>query len=136
MLYRISAWLYNKNLKKLAYTIKSFNITLNGCDISPAAKIGKGITFCHTIGVVIGEGVIIGENATIYQNVTIGTRDGKKYEYPNIGDNITLFAGCVLAGAIDIGDNVTVGANSVLLKSVPENSTVIGIPAQIKKTLP
>ncbi|PEW95841.1 hypothetical protein CN446_14795 [Bacillus cereus] len=132
-LYRLSSWFYRKNMRTMAYVTKSINISLNGCDISPAAKIGKNITFCHTVGVVIGEGVVIGDNLRIYQNVTLGTKDGRNPEYPTVGDNVTLFAGCVIAGSVEVGSDSTVGANSVVLKSIPQNSMAIGIPAKIKQ---
>lgn len=131
-LYKVGSWFYKKGLFKTAYAIKSLNITLNGCDISPAAKIGSNFTICHTIGIVIGDGVVIGDNLIIYQNVTIGTKDGKELIYPIIGNDVTLFASCTIAGNVRVGDNVIVGANSLVLKDIPSNHLAIGNPSYIK----
>lgn len=132
-LYKFSRWFYNKNYKRTAYVLKNLNITLNGCEISPAAIIGSNPTLCHSVGIVIGDGVIIGDNVKIFQNVTLGTKDGKTPLYPKIGNNVTLFAGSVIVGNIQVGDNCRIGANSVVLKSVPSNSIVTGIPAKLIK---
>lgn len=131
-LYRLSSWFYRKRMRKTASFIKHLNITLNGCEISPSAKIGKNFTLSHTVGIVIGHGVVIGDNVNIYQNVTLGTKDGVKPEYPIIGDNVTLFAGCAILGPVRIGEYSIVGANSVVTKNIPPNSMAIGIPATIK----
>ncbi|MEJ9228310.1 serine O-acetyltransferase [Peribacillus butanolivorans] len=131
-LYRLSNKIYNKGWTKTAYILKSINITLNGCEISPAAKIGKNLTICHTPGIVIGDGVVIGDNAKLFQNITLGTKDGSSPEYPIVGNNVTLFCGCVIVGNVTIGDNSVIGANSVVLNSVPTNSIAVGIPATCK----
>jgi len=116
-------------MKRTAFILKSLGITLNSCDISPGAKIGKDIYFCHTVGIVIGSNVVIGDNVTIYQNVTLGTKDGISLDYPIIENNVMLFAGCVIAGSVRIGENSIVGANSVVLKDIPPDSIAVGIPA-------
>lgn len=132
--YRISHWFYNRNLFKIANIIRSIGVTLNSADISPSASLGNNINLQHTVGVVIGNGVIIGDGVTIFQNVTLGTRDGKSLNYPIIGNNVNLFAGCIIAGSITIGDNSTIGANAVVLNDVPSDSIAVGIPATIKAT--
>lgn len=128
-IYRLSSWLYNHKLKFFAYLLKSLNIILNSCDISPSSQIGQGIKMEHSVGIVIGNGVKIGRNLRIFQNVTIGARNGD--EYPHIGDNATLYTGCAVLGKIEIGDNVTVGANAVLFKNTPSDATAVGVPARI-----
>ena len=130
--YKIGSWFYKRKMFKTSYFIKSLGITLNGCDISPAAKIGKNLTLPHTPGVVIGEGAIIGDNVTIYQNVTIGTKDGKKPFYPIVGNDVTIFSGSVIAGDVKIGNNCIVGANAVVLTDIPSGSVAFGIPAKTK----
>ena len=135
-LYRVGAWFYRKNMRTISYMIKHLSITLNGCDISPAAKIGKNPTLCHTLGIVIGEGAIIGDNVRLFQNITLGTKDGFDPSYPVIGNNVTLFSGATVAGKVFVGDNSIVGANSLVLKDVPPHSVAVGNPAKIKiKTL-
>ncbi|MBX0319606.1 serine O-acetyltransferase [Shouchella clausii] len=132
-LYKLSSWLLKKKFRRLAYIIKGVNITLNGCEIAPSAKIGKNFHIAHSVGIVIGEGVVIGDNVKIYQNVTLGTKDGKAPSYPTIKDNVILFTGAVVAGDVIIGENSIVGANSVVLKSVPPRHIATGVPAKVKK---
>ena len=106
------------------------------CDINAKAKIGKRVTFVHPFGIVIGEDSILGNDVTIYQQVTIGSH-GKKNcdrEYPIIGNKVKIYAGAKILGAIKIGDNVIIGANSVVLKDIPSNTTVAGVPAKIIKS--
>ncbi|HHB1907136.1 TPA: serine O-acetyltransferase [Bacillus cereus] len=126
--YRLSSWLHQHNLKILSTFIWSLNIKLHSCDISPMAKIGPGITMHHSVGIVIGA-VTIGKNLNIFQNTTLGTRG--KGEYPTLGDNVELFAGCAVLGGIQVGDNVKIGANSVVIHDVPSYSTAVGVPARI-----
>ncbi len=109
------------------------NIVLFGIDVTPRCEIGPGVFFAHTSGTVIGA-IKIGANAIIYQGVTIGAKKlGFGYDSahrPQVGDSVVLGAGCNILGGIDIGDNVIVGANSVVVRSVPPNQTVAGIPAR------
>ena len=130
-LYRLSTWFYKHKLWPIANIIRSLNIKLNSCDISPVAEIGKGIVMHHSLGIVFGAAKI-GENLNIFQNTTLGTlgTSGAR-ECPCLGDNVILYAGCVVAGGIKIGDNVSVGANAVVTHDVPSNSTAVGIPARI-----
>jgi serine O-acetyltransferase len=110
-----------------------------GCYLSPRARIGPGLRLPHPVGIVIGEGVVIGEGCTIYQHVTIGARrrgDWQRGLYPFIGDNVVLFAGAVLAGAIRVGDRSTIGANAVVLDDVPPESTAVGNPARVLAKAP
>jgi serine O-acetyltransferase len=101
--------------------------------VTPRCEIGPGVFFAHTSGSVIGA-VKIGANAIIYQGVTIGARKmGLGFDpasRPEVGDNVVLGAGCKILGGIVIGNNVIVGANSVVVRSVPPNRTVAGIPAR------
>lgn len=98
-----------------------------GCYISPIAKIAKGLSLPHPIGIVIGEGVEIGENCIIYQNVTIGRKYREISDYPKIGNNITIYCNSTLVGNIQIGNNSIIGCNSVIMKSVKENSKCVGV---------
>jgi serine O-acetyltransferase len=105
---------------------------ITGIEIHPAAKLGKGFFIDHGMGVVIGETVETGENVTIYQGVTLGGTSlshGKRH--PTIGSNVTVGVGAAVLGAITVGDNAKVGAGSVVVKDVPANATVVGIPARV-----
>lgn len=105
-----------------------------GIFVSRRAVFPRTLDLKHPTGVVIGEGVIIGENVSIYQNVTLGgarSGDWKDNNYPTIGDGTTIFAGAVVIGKISIGRNCVIGANSVVTRSIPDNSTAVGIPARI-----
>lgn len=103
-----------------------------GVEIHPGAKIGKGFFIDHGMGVVIGETTEIGDNVTLYQGVTLGGVGyilGKRH--PTIGNNVTIGSGAKVLGNITIGNGVQIGAGSVVIKSVPEDCTVVGIPATI-----
>ena len=98
------------------------------------ATIGTGFFIDHGMGVVIGETAEIGDYVTLFQGVTLGGT-GKEHgkRHPTIGNHVVIGAGAKILGGIRVGDNVKIGANSVVLKSVPANSTVIGVPARIIK---
>lgn len=105
---------------------------LTGIEIHPGAKIGAGFFIDHGMGVVIGETAEIGENATLYQGVTLGgtgIQRGKRH--PTLGNNVVVGAGAKVLGSIKIGANVKIGAGSVVVHSVPDNCTVVGVPAEI-----
>src|SRR5438552_18899439 len=108
---------------------------LTGNEIHPAATIGRGFFIDHGVGVVIGETTEIGDHVTLFQGVTLGgTGKERGKRHPTLGNHVVVGAGAKILGGIKIGDNVKIGANSVVLKSVPPNSTVIGVPARIIKT--
>jgi serine O-acetyltransferase len=103
-----------------------------GVEIHPGAVIGKGFFIDHGMGVVIGETSEIGENVTIYHGVTLGgTSFTKEKRHPTIGNNVTIGAGAKILGPLTVGDNSKVGANSVVIRDVPSNSTVVGIPGSV-----
>ena len=105
-----------------------------GIEIHPGATIGKRFFIDHGMGVVIGETTIIGDDVLIYQGVTLGgtgNEHGKRH--PTLGDNIVVGSGAKVLGNIEIGSNSRIGAGSVVVDSVPENSTVVGIPGRIVK---
>ncbi|MFC4025138.1 serine O-acetyltransferase [Oceanobacillus longus] len=135
-MYRVSKMLYDRGYKYLPIIINNKLITSFGTYLSLKAEIGQNLEFRHLTGVVIGEGVKIGNNVIIYQQVTLGGQnlgDGKKAKYPVIEDNVTLFSGAKILGAVKVGENSIVGANSVVIKDVPKNSIVAGVPGRIIK---
>jgi len=117
----------------VAHLLSYLNLVLFGIEISPRCVIGPGIFFPHTSGTVIGASKI-GRNVTIFQGVTLGARQmDMNFDpalRPELGDYVVVGAGAKVLGGISLGDNVRVGANSVLLRSVPANATVAGIPAR------
>ena len=127
--------LYKRKLYVLARLISNTARFLTGIDIHPGAQIGKGLFIDHGSGVVIGETAQIGDYVTIYHGVTLGGT-GKEVQgrrHPRVEDNVIIGAGAKILGAITLGMNSKVGANAVVLKDVPENSTVVGIPACVVK---
>ncbi len=133
MLSRWSRKSYRRGWKWWSKVLWNLNITLHGTEISPQADLGPGFRIMHSVGVVIGKGARAGSHLTVYQNVTIGAKGDPSdhSSYPRIGDNVTLYAGCIVMGNIRIGSHVQVGANSVVLKDVPDYAIVAGVPAQI-----
>ena len=102
-----------------------------GIEIHPGAIIGKGLFIDHGSGVVIGETAIVGDNVTLFHGVTLGgTGKEKGKRHPTIGNNVFIGTGAKLLGNITIGDNVKIGANAVVLKDVPSNTTVVGVPRE------
>jgi serine O-acetyltransferase len=107
---------------------------LTGIEIHPAAKIGHGFFIDHGMGVVVGETAEVGNYVTLFQGVTLGgTGKERGKRHPTLGNHVVVGAGAKILGGIKIGDNVKIGANSVVLKSIPPNSTVIGVPARVIK---
>lgn len=105
-----------------------------GIEIHPGATIGKGLFIDHGMGVVIGETAMIGDNVTLYQGVTLGgTGKEKGKRHPTVGNNVVIGAGAKVLGNIRIGDNSYIGSNAVVIKDVPDNSTVVGVPGRITK---
>ncbi len=132
--YRIAHFLYNIRFFFLARYISQLARFATGIEIHPGAKIGKRFFIDHGMGVVIGETAIIGDDVLIYQGVTLGgTGLEKGKRHPTIGDNIVIGAGAKVLGNITVGDNSNIGSNAVVIKDVPPNSTVVGVPGRITK---
>lgn len=134
LFYRINHLLWEIKIPVLPRFLSQIARFLTGIEIHPGAKIGKGFFIDHGMGVVIGETTEIGENCLLYQGVTLGgTGKEKGKRHPTLGNNVVVGAGTKVLGAITIGDNVKIGANSVVLKSVPENTIVVGVPGRVIK---
>src|SRR5437773_3777357 len=132
--YRVSHWLKSYNVPFVPRAISQIARWLTGIEIHPSAKIGRGFFIDHGTGVVIGETAEIGDYVTLFQGVTLGgTGKERGKRHPTLGNHVVVGAGAKILGGIRIGDNVKIGANSVVLKSVPANSTVTGVPGRIIK---
>jgi serine O-acetyltransferase len=130
--YRINHWLWNHGLFLLGRWLSQVARLLTGIEIHPAAKIGRRLFVDHGMGVVIGETAIVGDDVTLYQDVTLGGT-GKELgkRHPTIEDNVVVGGGAKILGNIVVGKNCRIGAGSVVLRNVPENSTVVGVPGHI-----
>jgi serine O-acetyltransferase len=130
--YRINHWLWNHGFWLLARWLSQVACFLTGIEIHPGAKIGRRLFIDHGLGVVIGETAIIGDDVTLYQGVTLGGT-GKEHgkRHPTIEAEVVIGSGAKVLGNITVGRNCRIGAGSVVLRSVPENSTVVGVPGHI-----
>ena len=132
--YRVAHFLYKLRLFFLARFLSQVSRLFTGIEIHPGAKIGKRLFIDHGMGVVIGETSVIGDDVLIYQGVTLGgTGLEKGKRHPSIGNNVVIGAGAKILGNITIGDNSYIGSNAVIVKDVPHNSTVVGVPGRITK---
>lgn len=130
--HRIAHTLYKKRFFFLARTISQISRFFTGIEIHPGAKIGSRFFIDHGMGIVIGETCEIGDNVTVFQGVTLGgTGKEKGKRHPTIQDNVLIATGAKVLGSIVIGENSKIGAGSVVLKEVPPNSTVVGIPGRV-----
>ena len=108
---------------------------ITGVEIHPAATIGPGLFIDHGMGVVIGETSVVGRDVTLFQGVTLGgTGKERGKRHPTIGDRVVIGTGAKVLGNIHIGNDVMIGANAVVLRDVPDHSTVVGVPGRITKT--
>ncbi|MDD5568049.1 MAG: serine O-acetyltransferase [Candidatus Omnitrophica bacterium] len=132
--YRAGNFFYRMRFFFLARFISQLARWATGIEIHPGAKIGKGLFIDHGMGVVVGETAVIGDNVLLYQGVTLGgTGLEKGKRHPTIGNNVVIGGGAKVLGNITIGDNSYIGANAVVIKDVPPNSTVVGVPGRITK---
>ncbi len=132
--HRMSHFLWEKNFKFAGRFLSHIARFLTGIEIHPGAKIGDGFFIDHGMGVVIGETAEIGNNVSIYQGVTLGGTSLKKVKrHPTVEDNVVVGSGAKVLGAFRIGKNSKIGSGSVVVREVPEDSTVVGIPAKVIK---
>lgn len=130
--YRINHWLWDRGFLLLARWLSQVARFLTGIEIHPGATIGRRLFIDHGLGVVIGETAIVGDDVTLYQGVTLGGT-GKEHgkRHPTIEDNVVIGGGAKVLGNITVGRNSRIGAGSVVLRNVPEHSTVVGVPGHI-----
>lgn len=132
--HRIAHWFYKKKWYTIARIISQASRFITGIEIHPGAKLGKRLFIDHGMGIVIGETCEIGDDVVLYQGVTLGgTGNEKGKRHPTIGNNVVISSGAKVLGSFRVGDNSRIGANAVVLKEVPPNSTVVGIPGKIVK---
>lgn len=132
LVYRFNHWLWNHRIKLVARAFSYLARWLTGIEIHPAAKIGRKFFIDHGMGVVIGETSEIGDNVFMYHGTTLGGLSMKKGKrHPTIGNNVVIGAGAQVLGPVTVGNNSKIGSGSVVVQSVPEYSTVIGVPARV-----
>ena len=132
--YRLAHPLYKMKWFFLARMLSQIARFSTGIEIHPGAQIGKRFFIDHGLGVVIGETAIIGDDVLLYQGVTLGgTGKERGKRHPTIGSNVVIGAGAKVLGNITVGDNSYIGSNAVVIKDVPPNSTVVGVPGRITK---
>ncbi len=132
VLYRIAHYLHVRGFRLIARMISALGRFFTGIEIHPGAKIGYGVFIDHGTGVVIGETTEIGNNVTIYQGATLGgTGKDKGKRHPTVESGVMISAGAKVLGPITIGKNAKIGAGSVVLKDVPANATVVGVPGVV-----
>ena len=127
-----SAHFYLKGWVVFPRLLNTFSRFLTGIDIHPGAKLGPGLFIDHGMGLVIGETAELGSNVTLYQGVTLGgTGKEKGKRHPTIGNNVVVSSGAKVLGSFKVGDNSKIGSGSVVLKEVPPNSVVVGVPGRV-----
>lgn len=132
VIYRFSSWLWKKRMFLLGRLISHIGRFLTGIEIHPGAKIGKRFFIDHGMGVVIGETAEIGNDVTLYHGVTLGGVSLKKGKrHPTLEDNVIVGAGAKILGPFTVGKDSKIGSNSVVVKEIPQNSTVVGIPGRV-----
>ncbi|MGM8216209.1 serine O-acetyltransferase [Bacillaceae bacterium W0354] len=130
--HRVAHGFYKRKLYFIARLISQISRFFTGVEIHPGAKIGRRFFIDHGMGVVIGETCEIGDNVTIYQGVTLGgTGKEKGKRHPTLKDHVLVATGAKVLGSITIGEHSKIGAGSVVLKNVPDYSTVVGIPGHV-----
>lgn len=130
--YRLAHALWTHKFFFLGRFVSHIARFLTGIEIHPGARIGRGFFIDHGMGVVIGETAEIGDNCTLYHGVTLGgTSWAKEKRHPTLKDNVVIGSGAKILGPFEVGENSKVGSNSVVVKEVPENSTVVGIPGKV-----
>ena len=131
-LHRLGHRLWNRGWLTTARFLSHVARFLTGIEIHPAAKLGPGLFIDHGMGVVIGETAEVGENVTLLQGVTLGGTSLKREKrHPTLGDNVVVGAGAKIIGGFKIGDGSRIGAGSVVVREVPPNSVVVGVPGRV-----
>lgn len=132
--YRIAHWLHLHHCRFLARLLSQLSKFFTGIEIHPGATIGRRLVIDHGTGIVIGETAEIGDDCLLYQNVTLGgTGKDVGKRHPTLGNNVMVGSGAKVLGPFKVGDNARIAANSVVLREVPDNATVVGVPGRVVK---
>lgn len=132
--YRIAHWLHMHRCRFLARWLSQVSKFFTGIEIHPGATIGRRLVIDHGTGIVIGETAEIGDDCLLYQNVTLGgTGKDVGKRHPTLGNNVMVGSGAKVLGPFKVGDNARIAANSVVLREVPEDATVVGVPGRVVK---
>jgi len=135
LLHRIAHGLFQIRLRLIARVVSQLARAITGIEIHPGATIGRRFFIDHGMGVVIGETAVIGDDVILYQGVTLGgTGKDRGKRHPTLGNQVVIGTGAKVLGNITLGNNVKVGAGSVVVHSVPDDSTVVGIPGRVVRT--
>ena len=135
--HRAANWFWRHRARLLGRVISQFTRFLTGVEIHPGATIGRRLFIDHGMGIVIGETAIVGDDVLLYHGVTLGGTSGQRVKrHPTVGDRVVIGAGAKILGDIEIGADSVVGANAVVLKSMPGNATIVGMPATSKPRNP
>ncbi|MCW5966254.1 MAG: serine O-acetyltransferase [Bryobacterales bacterium] len=135
LFHKLSHWLYRHHRFVVARMVSQTARFLTGIEIHPGARIGHRLFIDHGMGIVIGETAEIGDDVLMYQGVTLGgTGNEKGKRHPTLGSGVVVGAGAKVLGNIHVGDCVKIGAGSVVVKSVPADSTVVGIPGKVVRS--
>jgi serine O-acetyltransferase len=130
--HRINHWLWSRNMRFLARALSQITRFWTGVEIHPGARLGRRLFIDHGMGVVIGETAIVGDDVTLYQGVTLGgTGKGHGKRHPTLLNCVFVGNNANILGNITIGENSRVGAGSVVVRDVPPDSTVVGVPAHV-----
>ena len=130
--YRVANFFYRHKMKFIARWVSQTGRFLTGVEIHPGATIGRGLMIDHGMGVVIGETAVVGDNCTIYQGVTLGgTGKDTGKRHPTLGNNVMVGSGAKVLGPFTVGDNAKIAAGAVVLDTVPEGATAVGVPARM-----
>ena len=130
--YRMAHWLHAHGMKFFARLISQFSKFLTGIEIHPGATIGRRLVIDHGTGIVVGETAVIGDDCLLYQGVTLGgTGKDVGKRHPTLGNNVVVGSGAKVLGPFRVGNNARIAANSVVLREVPDNATVVGVPGRV-----
>jgi serine O-acetyltransferase len=134
--HRLAHTLLSWGVPVLPAVCRRWAIGACGIDILPRAEVGGGCLIAHGLGLVIGGYTVIGEDCTLLQGVTLGEARFDELDYPRIGDRVTIGAGALVLGGVDVGDDATIAAGAVVVADVPAGATAAGVPARIVRPGP
>ncbi|HLK35442.1 MAG TPA: serine O-acetyltransferase [Polyangiaceae bacterium] len=131
-LHRAAHWLWQRELKLSARVLSNGNRFLTGIEIHPGARVGRRVVIDHGMGIVIGETASVGDGCLLYKGVVLGgTSTERKVRHPQVGNEVVIGSNACILGAIHVGDRARIGSGSVVVRDVPAEATVVGVPARL-----